>query len=146
MFRTIAVCTLTIAAAFAPPRSYARAPIAPLCARQPSKVSRVLNKVSFGLLGAPKVVEDERPFFFHDDVEVNVINDGANYVDELEAFMDTPAPRPKTKRLKEPTEAPAASEKAAPKELKESREAMASAESIAALEKMFGQAAAPKAD
>lgn len=123
-----------------PRRSFA------LAAVQPSRRARLLNKVTFGLLGEEKV--EERPVFFQDRPAAAQAPRSNNYSDDLEAFMDTPAPAAKRKVLKAPTkivdgddDADEDSDDAAPA-LREAQEVMASDESVAKLQAMFGMATA----
>lgn len=122
-----------------PRRSFA------LAAVQPSRRARLLNKVTFGLLGEEKV--EERPVFFQDGPAAAQAPRSNNYSDDLEAFMDTLAPAAKRKVLKAPTKIVDGddddedSDDAAPA-LREAQEAMASDESVAKLQAMFGMATA----
>ena len=73
-----------------------------LGAVQPSRTARILHKVTFGLLGEEKIVE-ERPVFFQDAAPAPRSN---NYGDELEMFMDDESlskPKPTRKVLKAPS-------------------------------------------
>merc|ERR1719247_1791091 len=112
---------------------------------QPSRTARILHKVTFGLLGEEKIVE-ERPVFFNTQSAAPAPRSN-NYGDELEMFMDDESlskPKPTRKVLKAPSkindddddddddEAPALK---APPRLET---AMASEESIAKLNALMG--------
>ena len=135
----------TAAVAFAPAHVGPRQvrPRTLMMAVQPSRTARILHKVTFGLLGEEKIVE-ERPVFFQDAAPAPRSN---NYGDELEMFMDDESlskPKPTRKVLKAPSkindddddedddEAPALK---APPRLET---AMASEESIAKLNALMG--------
>ena len=117
-----------------------------LGAVQPSRTARILHKVTFGLLGEEKIVE-ERPVFFQEGQSAAPAPRSNNYGDELEMFMDDESlskPKPTRKVLKAPSkindddddedddEAPALK---APPRLET---AMASEESIAKLNALMG--------
>ena len=75
-----------------------------LGAVQPSRTARILHKVTFGLLGEEKIVE-ERPVFF-DTAAAAPAPRSNNYGDELEMFMDDESlskPKPTRKVLKAPS-------------------------------------------
>ena len=76
-----------------------------LGAVQPSRTARILHKVTFGLLGEEKIVE-ERPVFFQDTTSAAPAPRSNNYGDELEMFMDDESlskPKPTRKVLKAPS-------------------------------------------
>ena len=119
---------------------------------EPSRVSRVLHKISFGFLGS-KAAAAPPALFQESSGEVRL--DGAKYADDLEAFMDTPAPaRPSRKSLKAPSaiEGGEAAEdeeggtavKEKKKEMKAPREALASEADVEKLNKLFGMSSASK--
>ena len=108
---------------------------------EPSRVSRVLNKVSFGLLGNRKPEAPERPTLFQESAATRL--DGAKYEDDFEAMMDDSSlSRPKRVELGEPkiegAEAEAEEGGTAVKELKKSRELMASDADIEKTNRLFG--------
>ena len=76
-----------------------------LGAVQPSRTARILHKVTFGLLGEEKIVE-ERPVFFQEGQSAAPAPRSNNYGDELEMFMDDESlskPKPTRKVLKAPS-------------------------------------------
>ena len=77
-----------------------------LGAVQPSRTARILHKVTFGLLGEEKIVE-ERPVFFQEGGQSAAPAPRSNnYGDELEMFMDDESlskPKPTRKVLKAPS-------------------------------------------
>ena len=76
-----------------------------LGAVQPSRMARILHKVTFGLLGEEKIVE-ERRVFFQDTPSAAPAPRSNNYGDELEMFMDDESlskPKPTRKVLKAPS-------------------------------------------
>ena len=147
MVRLLTATAATAAVAFAPAHVGPRQvrPRSVMMAVQPSRTARILHKVTFGLLGEEKVVE-ERPVFF-DTQSAAPAPRSNNYGDELEMFMDDESlskPKPTRKVLKAPSkineddgdedddEAPALK---APPRLET---AMASEESIAKLNALMG--------
>ena len=147
MVRIIHAAAATAAVAFAPAHVGPRQvrPRSVLMAVQPSRTARILHKVTFGLLGEEKIVE-ERPVFFQDGPSAAPAPRSNNYGDELEMFMDDESlskPKPTRKVLKAPSkindddeedddEEPALK---APPRLET---AMASEESIAKLNALMG--------
>ena len=104
MVRLVAAATVGAAMAFAPAHVSPRQvrPRSVMMAAQPSRTARILHKVTFGLLGEEKIVE-ERPVFFQDAAPAPRSN---NYGDELEMFMDDESlskPKPTRKVLKAPS-------------------------------------------
>ena len=74
-----------------------------LGAVQPSRTARILHKVTFGLLGEEKIVEERPVFFLQSAAPAPRSN---NYGDELEMFMDDESlskPKPTRKVLKAPS-------------------------------------------
>lgn len=139
----VAVC-----GAFAPAvRRAAPVRLVPLCA-EPSRMSKLLHKVSFGFLGSKPEVE--RPKLFM-EAPAEMKLDGAKYADDLEAFMDTPAPaRPARKQLKavegalEGGDEEGGEGATAVKEIKAPREALASESDIEKMNRLFGMSSADK--
>ena len=134
---------VAVSAAFAPAvRRAAPVRLVPLCA-EPSRMSKLLHKVSFGFLGSKPEVE--RPKLFM-EAPAEMKLDGAKYADDLEAFMDTPAPaRPARKQLKAVEGALEGGEGAtAVKEIKAPREALASESDIEKMNRLFGMSSADK--
>ena len=146
MVRLLTATAATAAVAFAPAHVGPRQvrPRSVMMAVQPSRTARILHKVTFGLLGEEKVVEERPVFFLQDAAPAPRSN---NYGDELEMFMDDESlskPKPTRKVLKAPSkindddddedddEAPALK---APPRLET---AMASEESIAKLNALMG--------
>lgn len=161
--RPILIALVVATNAFVPPCAGPRRVAVPVTARNvavlrasssggeaPSRVSRLLNKVSFGFLGSAAPPVRARPTFFEEAPAASVArNDGAAYTDDLEAFMDTPAPpRPARKTLGEPAidgaDGAAAEEASdgatAVKELKTPgpRDSFASADDVAKLNRLMG--------
>ena len=104
MVRILTATAATAAVAFAPAHVGPRQvrPRTLVMAVQPSRTARILHKVTFGLLGEEKIVE-ERPVFFQDAAPAPRSN---NYGDELEMFMDDESlskPKPTRKVLKAPS-------------------------------------------
>ena len=104
MVRLLTATAATAAVAFAPAHVGPRQvrPRTLVMAVQPSRTARILHKVTFGLLGEEKIVE-ERPVFFQDAAPAPRSN---NYGDELEMFMDDESlskPKPTRKVLKAPS-------------------------------------------
>ena len=146
MVRLLTATAATAAVAFAPTHVGPRQvrPRSVMMAVQPSRTARILHKVTFGLLGEEKIVEERPVFFLQDAAPAPRSN---NYGDELEMFMDDESlskPKPTRKVLKAPSkindddddddddEAPALK---APPRLET---AMASEESIAKLNALMG--------
>ena len=107
MVRIIHAAAATAAVAFAPAHVGPRQvrPRSVLMAVQPSRTARILHKVTFGLLGEEKIVE-ERPVFFQDGPSAAPAPRSNNYGDELEMFMDDESlskPKPTRKVLKAPS-------------------------------------------
>ena len=107
MVRLLTATAATAAVAFAPAHVGPRQvrPRSVLMAVQPSRTARILHKVTFGLLGEEKIVE-ERPVFFQDGPSAAPAQRSNNYGDELEMFMDDESlskPKPTRKVLKAPS-------------------------------------------
>ena len=107
MVRIIHAAAATAAVAFAPAHVSPRQvrPRSVMMAVQPSRTARILHKVTFGLLGEEKVVE-ERPVFFQEGQSAAPAPRSNNYGDELEMFMDDESlskPKPTRKVLKAPS-------------------------------------------
>ena len=107
MVRIIHAAAATAAVAFAPahvaPSNIQPRRSVALGAVQPSRTARILHKVTFGLLGEEKVVEERPVFFLQDAAPAPRSN---NYGDELEMFMDDESlskPKPTRKVLKAPS-------------------------------------------
>ena len=105
MVRIIHAAAATAAVAFAPAHVSPRQvrPRSVMMAIQPSRTARILHKVTFGLLGEEKVVEERPVFFLQDAAPAPRSN---NYGDELEMFMDDESlskPKPTRKVLKAPS-------------------------------------------
>ena len=145
MVRILTATAATAAVAFAPAHVGPRQvrPRSVMMAVQPSRSARILHKVTFGLLGEEKIVE-ERPVFFQDAAPAPRSN---NYGDELEMFMDDESlskPKPTRKVLKAPSkivdgdEDEDDDEEPALKAPPRLETAMASEESIAKLNALMG--------
>ena len=108
MVRIIHAAAATAAVAFAPAHVGPRQvrPRSVMMAVQPSRTARILHKVTFGLLGEEKIVE-ERPVFFQENApSAAAAPRSNNYGDELEMFMDDESlskPKPTRKVLKAPS-------------------------------------------
>ena len=107
MVRLLTATAATAAVAFAPAHVGPRQvrPRSVMMAVQPSRTARILHKVTFGLLGEEKIVE-ERPVFFQDTPSAAPAPRSNNYGDELEMFMDDESlskPKPTRKVLKAPS-------------------------------------------
>ena len=148
MVRLIHAAAATAAVAFAPAHVGPRQvrPRSVMMAVQPSRTARILHKVTFGLLGEEKIVE-ERPVFFQDTTSAAPAPRSNNYGDELEMFMDDESlskPKPTRKVLKAPSkivdgdEDEDDDEEPALKAPPRLETAMASEESIAKLNALMG--------
>ena len=108
MVRLLTATAATAAVAFAPAHVGPRQvrPRTLVMAVQPSRTARILHKVTFGLLGEEKIVE-ERPVFFQENApSAAAAPRSNNYGDELEMFMDDESlskPKPTRKVLKAPS-------------------------------------------
>ena len=108
MVRLLTATAATAAVAFAPAHVGPRQvrPRSVMMAVQPSRTARILHKVTFGLLGEEKIVE-ERPVFFQEGGQSAAPAPRSNnYGDELEMFMDDESlskPKPTRKVLKAPS-------------------------------------------
>ena len=107
MVRLLTATAATAAVAFAPAHVGPRQvrPRSVMMAVQPSRTARILHKVTFGLLGEEKIVE-ERPVFFQEGQSAAPAPRSNNYGDELEMFMDDESlskPKPTRKVLKAPS-------------------------------------------
>ena len=105
MVRLLTATAATAAVAFAPAHVGPRQvrPRSVMMAVQPSRTARILHKVTFGLLGEEKIVEERPVFFLQDAAPAPRSN---NYGDELEMFMDDESlskPKPTRKVLKAPS-------------------------------------------